>query len=119
MKTYSVSNRMKDLRERKNLKQFEIAEYLGTTQQNYSKYENGKIDLPIYHLGPLSKLYNVSTDYILGLTMSENDLHTIMTHAGKDNSKILEEIATLDLENIKLLLDFIEFLKFKQKGNYC
>jgi len=62
------SERLRDLREDKDLKQKDLAEILETTQQVYSRYENGINELPIHHLITLSKFYNVSTDYILGLT---------------------------------------------------
>lgn len=60
--------RLRDLREDRDMKQKEIADILGTTQQVYSRYENGLNELPIHHLVVLSKFYKVSTDYILGLT---------------------------------------------------
>ena len=60
--------RLRDLREDRDMKQKEIADILGTTQQVYSRYENGINELPIHHLIVLSEFYNVSTDYILGLT---------------------------------------------------
>lgn len=60
--------RLKDLREDKDLKQTDIAKILNTTQQQYSKYEIGKRDLPILFLDILATYYNVSTDYILGRT---------------------------------------------------
>lgn len=60
--------RLKDLREDKDEKQIAIAELLHITRQQYSLYETGKRDLPIKYLGILSKFYNTSADYILGLT---------------------------------------------------
>ena len=60
--------RLKDLREDHDLKQKEVADILNTTQQVYSRYENGLNQLPIHHLVTLSNFYKVSTDYILGLT---------------------------------------------------
>ena len=60
--------RLKDLREDADLKQKELAEYLHIKQNTYSQYENGQRELPIDILIKLSKYYNVSTDYILGLT---------------------------------------------------
>lgn len=60
--------RIRDLREDRDMKQKETADILGTTQQVYSRYENGLNELPIHHLVVLSKFYKVSTDYILGLT---------------------------------------------------
>ena len=60
--------RLKDIREDRDMTQKEIAEYLKITQQQYSLYENGKRTLPVDLLVELSKLYNLSTDYILGLS---------------------------------------------------
>lgn len=58
---------IKDLREDHDYTQQEIAEKLGTSQTMYARYERGASEMPIRHLITLSKLYNVSTDYILGL----------------------------------------------------
>lgn len=63
MKNYT--ERLRDLREDRDLKQRDIAEVLKTTQQVYSRYENGTNEIPLHHLITLSKFYNVSIDYIL------------------------------------------------------
>jgi len=60
--------RIKDLREDRDLSQCEIAKVIKTTQQQYSKIENGKSDISAEKLILLSKFYNVSVDYILGLS---------------------------------------------------
>ncbi len=60
--------RLKDLREDSDLKQKELAEYLHIKQNTYSQYENGQRQIPIEVLIKLAKYYNVSTDYILGLS---------------------------------------------------
>ncbi len=60
--------RLRDLREDYDLKQKEIADLLNTTQQQYSKYEQGIRELPTHHLITLAKFYKTSADYILGLT---------------------------------------------------
>ncbi len=60
--------RLKDLREDLDIKQKDIADYLHIKQNTYSQYENGQRQLPIEVLILLAKYYNVSTDYILGLT---------------------------------------------------
>ena len=59
---------LRELREDSDLKQKDIAALLSTTQQVYSRYENGKNEIPIRHIITLSKFYKVTTDYILGLT---------------------------------------------------
>lgn len=58
---------IRELREDRDIKQFTIARLLGTTQQVYSRYENGINEMPIRHLKTLCEYYNVSADYILGL----------------------------------------------------
>ena len=60
--------RIKDLREDSDLTQKQIAEYLHIRQNTYSQYENGHRQLPLEFLIALAKFYNISTDYILGLT---------------------------------------------------
>ncbi len=63
MKTYV--DRIRELREDNDLKQKDIAEYLGTTQQVYSRYEKGLNEIPLRHIIALSRFYRVSCDYIL------------------------------------------------------
>lgn len=58
---------LRELRESRSLKQSDIAMVLGTTQQVYSRYENGINELPIRHLITLCGFYHISADYILGL----------------------------------------------------
>ena len=60
--------RLKDLREDRDLKQRELAKYLNCSQQVYSNYELGQRDLPTDVLIRLADFYEVSTDYLLGLT---------------------------------------------------
>lgn len=60
--------RLRDLREDKDMKQADIAELLGIQQTVYSRYERGFQNIPIEHLLSLADYYNVSTDYILGRT---------------------------------------------------
>lgn len=59
--------RIRELREDHDFTQNQIAEYLGTSQTMYSRYERGANELPIHHLVALCKFYHVSADYILGL----------------------------------------------------
>lgn len=63
--------RLRDLREDNNYTQADIAKILFTTQPQYYRYESGMRDLPCELLVILAKFYNVSTDYILGLSENE------------------------------------------------
>ncbi|MCM1285998.1 MAG: helix-turn-helix domain-containing protein [Acetobacter sp.] len=58
---------IRDLREDNDKSQQDIADYLGTSQTMYARYERGANELPIRHLIKLCQYYNVSADYILGL----------------------------------------------------
>jgi transcriptional regulator with XRE-family HTH domain len=60
--------RIRFLRENRDLRQRHLAEYLNCSQQVYSNYELGRRELPVEVLIQLSEFYNVSVDYILGLT---------------------------------------------------
>ena len=60
--------RIRELREDNDKTQRELAEILNCSQQVYSNYELGQRDIPTDILIALSKYYNVTTDYILGLT---------------------------------------------------
>lgn len=64
--------RLRDLREDHDLSQQQIADELGIQQTVYSRYERGAQTIPLQHLVTLAKYYNVSADYILGLTDNPN-----------------------------------------------
>ncbi len=60
--------RIRDLREDHDLTQKQVAKQLNCSQQVYSNYELGQRDIPTDILIKLSSFYNVSTDYILGVS---------------------------------------------------
>lgn len=60
--------RFKQERELKNLSQNELADILGVSQQSISKYENGSREAGYDILIKMSELFNVSIDYLLGIS---------------------------------------------------
>ncbi len=60
--------RLRDLREDADLTQRQAAELIGTSMNHYGKYERGETDLPLEKAIILAKFYNVSLDYLAGLT---------------------------------------------------
>lgn len=60
--------RLRDLREDRDLTQKAVASILMITTQQYSLYERGEREIPFHHAITLAKFYNVSLDYIAGLT---------------------------------------------------
>ena len=63
-----VYKRIRDLREDNDYTQKEVSKILNCSQQVYSNYELGQRDIPTDILIKLSDLYDVSTDYILGVS---------------------------------------------------
>lgn len=63
-----VAQRIRELREDKDLTQTDIAKILNTSQTVYSRYERNLRDIPIDLLYELCLFYNVSADYLLGFT---------------------------------------------------
>ncbi len=60
--------RLKEIREDKDLKQQDVANALGIKQQQYSEYEIGKRLIPINYLYKLAVFYETSIDYLVGKT---------------------------------------------------
>lgn len=58
--------RLRDLREDHDMTQEMVGRLLGTTQQQYYKYEKGIQEIPAHHLITLADYYHVSVDYLLG-----------------------------------------------------
>ena len=63
-----VYKNIRNLREDNDKTQKEIADYLNVKQTTYSKYELGKINIPIDVFIKLADYYNVNTDYLLNRT---------------------------------------------------
>ena len=78
--------RLKDLREDHDLYQKDIAKVLNISQQYYSKYELGIYTIPTELLIKLANYYDVSVDYIVGLSDEKRINHTINI---KYNKKML------------------------------
>ena len=60
--------RLRYMREDSDLLQKDIAEILNCYQQQYASWESGKVKMPIDKFKALCKYYNISADYLLGLT---------------------------------------------------
>ena len=67
-------NRLRDLREDRDLKQSDIAKILKISQQYYQCYESGKNEIPLRHCITLAKYYNVSIDFIAGIISTPKTL---------------------------------------------
>lgn len=85
-----IIDRLKDIREDKDLTQKEVAKILNITQTTYSMFENGTKIIPLKHLNTLSNYYNVSLDYLTNLSTK------------RENTKVLNELDKIKIgKNIK------------------
>lgn len=60
--------RLRDMREDHDMTQRQLAALLGMAHPQYSRYEQGLRDIPTPVLIQLARLYDTTTDYLLGLT---------------------------------------------------
>ena len=95
-----------EIREDLNLRQKDIADILGITQQSYSLWENGSKIIPLKHLNNLCNYYNLSMDYVIGLSsikyynITNKEIDKILIgerlrKIRKDNNITQEELANI------------------------
>lgn len=67
--------RIRDLREDKDISQTEMAKIIGCKDQTqYSRWERGAYEIPFHIVIEIAKFHNVSIDYIAGLTNTPSEL---------------------------------------------
>lgn len=103
---------IRELREERELKQKQVAQILGITQQSYSNYETGAHEFPSRHLVRLAEYYGVTTDYLLGKTEYRQyipDLNKpFVNHATIGD--FLSLSLSLNKENRKHLISYANYL---------
>lgn len=69
------TERLKELREDNDLTQEQVANALGLKREQYRRYETGINEIKASHIIKFAKFYQVSTDYLLGLTDDKDRLY--------------------------------------------
>lgn len=100
--------RIRDLREDSDKKQTELAEYLGTTAQYYGLYEKGANEISFERAILLAKYYNVSLDYIAGLTNNKKGLSC--GDIKPEQQRLLDAVEKLSPEQRKCVTALLESL---------
>lgn len=67
--------RLRFLRENRELSQEEVATAIHTSQSYYAQYELGKRSLPFERIVDLARFYDVSLDYLAGFTNIPSSIH--------------------------------------------
>lgn len=105
-------NRLKELRIEKDLSQSKLAELFNISQQAVSHYEKGIRGIDSSLITNLAKFFDVSTDYLLGISnirnYTEDPNITIALHSDTDYDDLPDEA-------IKEINGFVEYIKQKYK----
>ena len=84
-----MQNRIRELREDRDLRQIDVAEKTGIDQRTLSNYETGKTNPDSYAIIQLAKFYGVSADYLLGMSdMNIHDMQDIATELKKISARL-------------------------------
>ncbi|WP_394899527.1 helix-turn-helix domain-containing protein [Clostridium paraputrificum] len=104
-------NRLKELRLEKKMSQSKLAETFNISQQSISHYEKGIRDMDNDLIKSMSSFFNVSADYLLGISNNRNynsSEETIALHSDYDYKDLPDE-ARKEIKN------YIEYIKQKYK----
>jgi len=107
---------LRGLREDKDLKQSDIANLIGTTQQQYSKYETGESELSIRALEILADYYVVSTDYLLGRTECREGVDALNKKVSAEHTvgAHISDLLSLDAASRAAVADYLSLQKMRQ-----
>ena len=106
---------LKDFRNDNDMKQTDIAEMIGTTQQQYSKYETGESELPLRALSILADFYGVSADYLMGRTDCREGVADMNKKLVGDYTvgAFTSDMQFLDGEGRKAVMEYIALHKMR------
>ena len=120
MKENITGKRLRDLREKKNVSQAEVANFLGIERTTYTAYESGK-SRPVRCLNKLAQYYHVSIDYILGLSESPLPKEIRFDSLAEKEKTLLLNYWELNETGRKkvdeYIIDLIDSKKYTEKEN--
>src|SRR5690554_5425702 len=86
----TFSDRLKQLRDEKNITLERLAENIGITKSTLSRYENNKREPKMYVVEKLANYFQVSTDYLLGQSDERTPAHKIKEEYESEEAEIEE-----------------------------
>lgn len=101
-----IAHNLINLRKQLKITQQQVATKIGISQQTYAAYENGTRTPPTDILTLLADYYKVTTDFLL----NRND------KINNEETKLLNLFSTLSNENKLKVIEYIEFLQYKEKN---
>lgn len=108
-----MKSRIKELRKKRGLMQQRLASELGITQQMLSKYEKDVTLIKVDVLKKIAKYFNVTTDYLLGVSDVKRDLQRqmIMNETLDEYYDLVEVYKELDPYDQEMIWSIIQVVK--------
>lgn len=111
---------MRGLREDRDLRQADVAEMVGISQQMYSRYEKGEYPMPSDAMDILADFYKVSVDYLLGRTECKEGLDALNMQVvpGCSVGKLVSDVLALKASSRKCVIEYVKLqhIKDTQEG---
>lgn len=101
------SENLKNLLKNNNVSQYELSKILHNSQQSISRYVNGVTEPDIYNLIQIANYFNVSTDYLLGLS---NDYNVINNNLSETENYLIGHLRQLNSEKKQELINYANYL---------
>lgn len=108
-------NRIKELRKSKRMTQIRLSIELSVSQETISAYENGKHYPSVENLLKMSEIFNVSCDYILGLSNTKNILSA--ENYSDDKATLISKYRTVNPSDRDMIFAYIQGLIDKSNNN--
>lgn len=110
---YTMENRIRELRKNRGMNQEALASFIGVSQQTISKIERNTDSLSVDILIRLSDQFNVTTDYLLGLSDEKRNISTERRVRDKleEYHEFVGEYEKLNEYNKKAVVEIIKALR--------
>jgi transcriptional regulator with XRE-family HTH domain len=110
---------IRGLREDNDLTQKQIAAVIGTSYQQYQKYENGKSEPPTRVILCLAEYYGVSTDFMMGRTKCREgtDTQNIKITSTVTAGELISRVTQLTPKGRAAVIEYISLQRLKDKAH--
>ena len=105
--------RLRDLREDRDLTQDDVGKILYTSKQQYHLYESGKREIPFHMAKILAEFYDVSLDYIAGRTNDKNGMY--FPKLSSEENRIIYKYRDLDEKSKGRIMERLDILSRKKQ----
>lgn len=113
----TVGERIKELREEHGYSQTDVAAGTGSSSIVISNIETGRCGVKLDLLCALSEFFNVSSDYLLGIT--DRRARTYIVFENPDEHDLLDGFRRMDKSQKRILLGTMEDLLSRKEANHA